>query len=255
MTPSADDDLACPSSARFATTQWTMVLRARDREGSESMEAWEALCRAYWPPLYAYVRREGYVSAEAQDLTQEFVARLLERNYLSRLEPQRGRFRSFLLAFLKNFLSEQRGRANAQKRGGGKSIISLDQMTEEDRLELGAPNQLSPEEMYERRWAETVMERARLRLEAEYAAAGQSALFDLLKDFHPRDPAGLSQAQIAERLGLTEAAVKSSAQRMRRKHREIVRAEIALLVSDVAEIEDEMRCLRQVLERAGGAIG
>jgi RNA polymerase sigma-70 factor (ECF subfamily) len=198
------------------------------------------------------VRREGHASAEAQDLTQEFFARLLERKYLSRLEHQNGRFRSFLLAFLKNFLSEQRNRANAQKRGGGKSIISLDQMAEEDHRELGASRDLNPEQIYERRWAETVMHHALRRLQEEYAAAGQAALFDLLKEFQPRDPTGLSQAQIGERLGMTEAAVKSAAQRLRQRHRELVRAEIAQTVSQPAEIEDEMRYLREVLGRTGG---
>ncbi len=254
MTSNAGDDKAWPSSARFATTQWSTVLSARDGQGSELREAWENLCRAYWAPLYAFVRREGYCPADAQDLTQEFVTRLLERDYLSRLEHQQGRFRSFLLTFLKNFLSEQRGRAKAQKRGGGQSIISFDQMAEEHQPELAAPNQLSPEQAYEQRWAETVMTRSLERLEAEYAAAGQTALFDLLKDLHPRDPTGPSQAQIGERLGISEAAVKSAAQRMRRRHREMVRAEIAPLVSQPGEIEEEMRYLREVLERTGGSL-
>ena len=250
MSRESDSPSACPSGARqFVTTQWSVVLSARDGDDTAAAAALETLCQHYWPPLYAYVRRQGHAPAEAQDLTQEFFARLLERKYLSRLEHQNGHFRSFLLTFLKNFLLEQRGRSQAQKRGGGKAVVSLDQLLEEDRRGWDRSGQLTPEQVYERRWAETVMQRALARLQEEYERAGQNSLFECLKDFQPRDPHGPSQQQIGEQLGLTEAAVKSAAQRLRQRHRELVRAEIAQTVSAPGEIDDEMRQLRAVLER------
>lgn len=226
-----------------------MVLSARDGDDTGAEAALETLCRHYWPPLYAYIRRQGYAPAEAQDLTQEFFARLIERKYLLRLEHQNGRFRSFLLTFLKNFLLEKRGRAQAQKRGGGKVIVSLDQLLEEDQRGWDRSEQLTPEQVYERRWAEAVMQQALARLREEYERAGQGVLFELMKDFQPRDPQGLSQQQIGKQLGMTEDAVKSAAQRLRQRHRELVRAEIAQTVSAPGEIDDEMRHLRSVLER------
>ena len=187
---------AWPSGVRqFATTQWNVVLSARDGNDTAAEAALETLCRHYWPPLYAYVRRQGHPPAEAQDLTQGFFARLIERKYLSRLEHQNGRFRSFLLTYLKNFLLEQRGRAQAQKRGGGKAIVSLDQLMEEDQRGWDRSNQLTPEQVYELRWAEAVLQHALARLREEYESAGQGKLFEQLKDFQPRDPHGLSQQQ------------------------------------------------------------
>jgi RNA polymerase sigma-70 factor (ECF subfamily) len=251
-TPSPDVE-SWPASARqFATTHWTTVLQARDGHSPEAAESLEKLCRTYWPPLYAFVRREGHAPPEAQDLTQAFFARMLERNYLSRLEHQQGRFRSFLLTFLKHFLAEQRGRARAQKRGGGQSLVSIDQFTEEERqlLEPADPN--TPDQVYERRWAETVLRRALDRLQGEYEQAGQSALFERLKVFQPRDPAGLSQAEIGRQLGMSEVAVKSAFQRLRRRHSEILREEIAHTVTRPEEIDEEIRHLRKVLARAHG---
>lgn len=241
-----------PSSpGQFATTLWSVVLTARAGTESEAEAALERLCRAYWPPLYGYVRRQGYGPAEAQDLTQEFFARLIERNYLAHLRHQQGRFRSFLLTFLKHFLLEQRGRARAQKRGGGREIASIEQMLEEDHHQLGAAQQCTPDEAYDRRWAEAILAGALNRLRADYAAAGQGALFEALQDFQPREPGGRSYAEIGAGLGMSEAAVKSAAQRLRQRHRELVREEIAQTVTRAEEIEDEMRHLRAVLGRSG----
>jgi RNA polymerase sigma-70 factor (ECF subfamily) len=240
-----------PSGVRqFVTTQWSLVFSARDAEDTVAAEALETLCRDYWAPLYSFIRWQGYAPAEAQDLTQEFFARLLERNYLSRLEHRNGRFRSFLLTFLKNFLLEQRGRAQAQKRGGGKTIVSIEELAEADQHVSGLSAQLTPDQIYERRWAETVLQQALAQLRTEYEDHGQGKLFATLKDFQPYDPHGPSQQQLAEKLGMTEAAVKSAVKRMRQRHRELIRAQIAQTVAEPAEIEDEMRYLRSVLERS-----
>jgi RNA polymerase sigma-70 factor (ECF subfamily) len=224
-----------------------LVLSARDGDSATCGEALETLCRTYWAPLYAFVRRQGYPPAEAQDLTQAFFARLLERNYLARLEHQRGKFRSFLLTFLKNFLLEERGRARAQKRGGGRVIVSLDQFSEEERHLMGPVTERTPEQLYEQRWAETVMRQALHQLEAEYRAAGQDALFEELKEFQPRDPLGPTYADIGKRLKMSEVAVKSAAQRLRQRHREILREQIAQTVPTTAEVDEEIRHLRTVL--------
>jgi RNA polymerase sigma-70 factor (ECF subfamily) len=211
------------------------------------VEALEQLCRTYWPPLYAFVRREGHAPAEAQDLTQAFFERLLERNYLAHLQHQRGRFRSFLLTFLKNFLAEQRGRAGAQKRGGGRVIVSLDQFTEEERHGFEPADPVTPELAFERRWVDTVLQQALTQLRREYEEAGQASLYEQLKDFQPRDPAGLSYAQIGARLGMSEAAVKTAAHRLRQRHRELLRNEIARTVTGPEEIDQEIRHLREIL--------
>jgi RNA polymerase sigma-70 factor (ECF subfamily) len=233
----------------FVTTHWSVVLAARDGECPGASEALNELCRAYWPPLYSYIRRQGHGVAEAQDLTQEFFARLLERDYLARLDQQRGKFRSFLLAFVKHFLSEQREKAGAQKRGGGQTLLSLDAGEGEEGYLSEPADELTPEQIFERRWVQTLLQRAFNRLAAEYAAADKSALFEALKDFQPRQPGSLTFAQIGARLGTSEAAVKSAMQRMRQRHREILRAEIAQTVNSAKEVDEEVRHMRKVMNR------
>lgn len=245
-TPTAD---ARASAPWFATTHWSVVLTARDADSPEASEALNELCRAYWSPLYSYIRSQGHGVAEAQDLTQEFFARLLERDYLARLDRQRGKFRSFLLGFVKHFLSEQRERARAQKRGGGRVLLSLDAGEGEEGYLSEPADELTPEQIFERRWVQTLIQRAFDRLAAEYATADRSALFEALKDFQPRQPGSLTFAQIGARLGTTEAAVKSAMQRMRQRHRELLRAEIAQTVTSAQEVEEEVRHMRQVLNR------
>ncbi len=236
----------------FATTHWSVVLTAKQGGASEAAGALEKLCRAYWPPLYAYIRRDGCDATEAQDLTQEFFARLLARDYLQHLRHQQGKFRSFLLAYLKNFLSEQRRRAGAQKRGGDCVFISLDGPAGEDGYLLEPVDELTPDQVFERRWAQTVLQTALDRLREEYAARGQAALFELLQDYQPREPGGRSYAQLGEEFAMTEAAVKSAVQRMRQRHRELLREEIAQTVTRPEEIEEELRHFRTLLGRAGG---
>lgn len=231
----------------FASTHWSVVLRARNGERSQASEALEQLCLTYWPPLYAFIRRQGHDEPEAKDLTQEFFLKLIERDYLQHLKHQRGRFRSFMLTLLKNFLLEQRGRANTLKRGGGKVFVSLEQSSE-DGTYLNEPvDDLSPDQVFERRWAQTVFQTALNRLRAEYVESGRGAFFDLLKDFQPRDPGALTYVEIGEQFGMTEAAVKSAVQRLRQRHREILREEIAHTVTEPTEVDEEIRHLREVL--------
>jgi len=233
----------------FATTHWSVVLAAKQGEPSEAADALEKLCRTYWPPLYAYIRRDGHDATEAQDLTQEFFARLLKKDFLARLTHQRGKFRSFLLTFLKHFLFDQRDKARTQKRGGGHTVLSLDAGEGEEGYLSEPVDQLTPEKIFERRWVQTLLQRAFDRLEAEYVKVDNAALFEALKDFQPRQPGCLTYAQIAAGLGTTEAAVKSAMQRMRQRHREILREEISHTVTSPMEVEEEIRHMREVLNR------
>jgi RNA polymerase sigma-70 factor (ECF subfamily) len=237
-------------AAQFATTHWSVVLAAKQGDSPEAAGALEKLCRTYWPPLYAYIRRDGCDQTEAQDLTQEFFARLLARDYLQQLRHQEGKFRSFLLAYLKNFLSEQRRRAGAQKRGGDCVFVSLDAPAGEQGYLLEPVDELTPDQVFERRWAQAILQTALDRLCAEFAARGQSVLFERLQDYQPREAGGLSYAQLGDDLGMTEAAVKSAVQRMRQRHRELLREEVSQTVTRPEEIEEELRHFRAVL---GGA--
>ena len=219
---------------------------------SRAAAALEKLCRTYWPPLYAYIRREGHDATEAQDLTQEFFARLLAKDYLQNLRHQQGKFRSFLLAYLKNFLLEQRRKVRALKRGGGQVFVSLDTMETEDGYLLEPVDELTPDQVFERRWAQAVLQKALDRLREEFVARGQSALFELLQNYQPHEPGGRSYAQLGDELGMTEAAVKSAVQRMRKRHRELLREEIAQTVTRPEEIEEELRHFRALLGRPRG---
>ena len=167
---------------RFVTTHWSVVISAGQRESPKAADALVTLCTAYWYPLYAFVRRQGYRTEDAQDLTQAFFAKLLEKNYLGEADQQRGRFRSFLLASLKHFLANQRDYARAQKRGGGRPVISLDFESAESRYRHEPPDTMTPERLFERRWALTLLDRVLSRLHDEYAAAGKLPLFELLKE-------------------------------------------------------------------------
>ena len=223
------------------------MLAARNGDAATASAALEKLCRTYWPPLYAFIRREGCEEAEAKDLTQEFFLKLIEREYLQHLRHQRGKFRSFILTLLKHFLQEQRGKARAQKRGGGTPALSLEQMAEEGSYLAEPADHFSPDQVFERRWAQTVFQVALNRLRQEYVESGRGAFFDLLKDFQPRAPGAPSYGEIGGRFGMTEAAVKSAVQRLRQRHREILREEIAHTVTKPEEIEEEIRHLRDVL--------
>lgn len=230
----------------FVTTHWSVVLAAKQGDLAQMRGALEKLCRTYWRPLYAYIRREGYGVQDAQDLTQGFFSVLLEKDYLRHLHDQRGKFRSFLLTFLKHFLSDARNKAAAQKRGGGTTFVSLDDTSVEERC-LEPALVLSPEQIFERRWAQTVLDEAVNRLRAEYASSGKEALFEQLKDFQPAKHGDLSYAEVAAQLGMTESAIKSAVHRLRLRHREILREEIAHTVTCPEEIDEEIRYLLTIL--------
>jgi len=229
----------------FHTTHWSVVLTARDQNSPGTAAALETLCRTYWQPLYAFIRREGYSQTDAQDLTQAFFADLLEKNYLGHLRHQRGKFRSFLLTFLKHFLSDERDKARAQKRGSGKVAIPWDDPEVEERY---ATSDLGAEQLFDRRWAQTVLDNALRQLGDEYRQSGKGDLFDRLKDYQPGT--GLeTYAQIGTELDMSEEAVKSAVHRLRRRHREILRTEIAHTVTSPEEVDEEIRYLIDVMSR------
>ena len=236
------------AAAQFAETHWSLVLAARTTS-PEAAAALAGLCQAYWYPLYAFVRRQGHSPHDAQDLTQEFFARLLAKNYLADVDRAKGRFRSFLLAAMKNFLANEWDRARAQKRGGGDTVLSLDATAAESRYALEPADHASADKLYDRRWALTLLDRAIGRLRDEFARDDKAALFDELKFALTGDKADASHATVAARLGMTEGAVKVAAHRLRKRYRELLRAEIAETVATPAEVEEE---LRQLCAALGG---
>ena len=231
------------SAAWFVTTHWSVVLDAKCDDRARANEALEKLCQIYWPPVYAFIRRNGFNRADAQDLTQEFFYRLMSKEYLSHLQDQRGKFRSFLLTFVKHFLSDQRDKAAAQKRGGGQTLFSLHDTAGEDLFQVETATQSTPEQLFERNWAQTVLQQALDRLAHEYTGSGKAVLYDSLKDIQPGEHGPLSYAEIGVRLGMSETAVKSAVHRLRRRHREILRDEIAHTVTRPEEVDDEIRYL------------
>jgi len=228
---------------QFNTTHWSMVLLAGQTRAPHADAALESLCRTYWSPLYAYVRHQGRSAHDAQDLTQEFFARLLEKKYLRLAARERGRFRSFLLKSLKHFLINEWERGQSQKRGGGQKVFSLDDEAAERSYLQQPAGHLAPESLYDRLWATTLLERAMERLGANYAATGKRELFDQLKPLLLSEGTGESYRHAAGPLGLSEGAVKVAVHRLRQRFREVVRAEIAQTVATPAEVDEELRCL------------
>jgi DNA-directed RNA polymerase specialized sigma24 family protein len=231
----------------FATTHWSVVLTARQASSPNAEAALEKLCRAYWYPLYAYIRWQGRWPQDAQDLTQEFFARFLEGNYLRSVQREKGKFRSFLLASLNHFLANEHARVNAAKRGGGKTLLSLDEDIAEELFALDSSTPDSPAQAYDKRWAITLLERAFAHVREEFAAAGKQELFDQLKCFLAEDTSAGDYAVVAERLGMTAGSVTVAVHRLRHKYREATRAEVAHTVANVHEIDDEIRYLFKVL--------
>ena len=234
------------TAAWFRTTHWSVVLRAGSWSG-DAAPALEKLCRAYWAPLYAYVRRRGHDRHTAQDLTQEFFTRLLAGDSLASVHPDKGRFRSFLLVAMKHFLANEWDRAHSQKRGGDCHIFSLDQVNDEERRDLEPVDSSSPDRIFERRWAETVLARVNARLRREYEAAGQLARFDALKVYLLCDFEPASYAETAARLGLTESAVKSAIYKLRQRYGDMFRAEIADTLGKPDDVDEEIQYLLRVL--------
>jgi DNA-directed RNA polymerase specialized sigma24 family protein len=233
-----------PSRAdTFATTHWTVVLAAGQGSTPQSDHALEELCRTYWYPLYAYVRRRGYTHEDAEDLTQGFFARFLERNYLEGLTSEKGRFRAFLLASLKHFLANEWDRAHRQKRAGATPNLSLDWQSADSRYQINVPDDLTPDKIYDREWALALLERVITRLRDECAANEQSQLFDQLKPFLTVDKAAVPYAQAAAGLNLAEGAVRVAVHRLRKRYRGLLRDEITQTLADPAQVEEEMRTL------------
>ena len=233
----------------FLTTHWSVVLRAGDLASPRREQALETLCRAYWYPLYAYVRRCGYAEEEAKDLTQGFFLRLLEKNYLGDVDTRRGRFRTFLLTSLGHFLANEWDKTRAQKRGGDVQFLSLDAVDAEGRYRLEPVDGSTPETIFERRWAEAVLEAVLARLRREFDEPGRGRRFDDLKPFLLGKDAGVAYAEVATRLGVSETGARSVVHRLRKRFRELVREEIAQTVSGPEEVDAEILHLFQVLSQ------
>ncbi|MGB7769383.1 MAG: RNA polymerase sigma factor [Verrucomicrobiia bacterium] len=227
----------------FATTHWTVVLAAGQHSTPQSDQAIEELCRTYWFPLYAYVRRRGHAKEDAEDLTQEFFARFLAKNYLAGLNAERGRFRAFLLASLKHFLANEWDKSQRQKRGGNIPHLSLDWQTADTQFQVAATNEPRPDKAFDREWAVTLLARVIKRLQIECEKDGHGNLFAELKIFLTAGKGALSHAEAAKTLGLDEGSVRTAVHRLRKRYRQLLRDEISQTLSDGADVDEEMRAL------------
>jgi RNA polymerase sigma-70 factor (ECF subfamily) len=232
----------------FATTHWSVVVSARDHSSPKSGEALESLCKAYWLPLYAYCRRSGHSPANAEDLTQGFFARLLEKDYLKSASQEKGRFRSFLLVALKRFIANEWDHQHALKRGGFTRFVSIDQELAESRFASEPAHNLQPDLLFDRQWAMTLLDHTLARLRQEYLETGRAQLFEYLHGCLAKDETALPYAEIATRLNLTEAAVKMAVHRLRIRYREILQNEIAQTVASPSDVELEMKHLFAAFE-------
>jgi len=237
-----------PPQPLFVTTRWSVVLAAQDKSSPDSAAALETLCRAYWYPLYAYVRGSGRSPPDAQDLTQEFFARLLARDWLRVVLPEKGRFRTFLLATMKRFLTNEWHRDMAQKRGAGKQPLALDTAEAEHRF--AAEPALAPDELYERRWAMTLLDESLERLQRGFTDTGREREFNSLKEWLTAERGSIPYGQIATNLGTTEGAARLAVHRMRKQFRQLFRQTIAETVDAAGDVDAEMRHLVAVLSRA-----
>jgi RNA polymerase sigma factor (sigma-70 family) len=231
----------------FATTQWSVVLKAGHSNRPDASRALATLCQSYWFPLYAYVRRHVKDASEAQDLTQEFFARLIEKEILAIASPNVGRFRSFLLTSMKNFLTNEWNKAHAQKRGGRAALLSLDFDSGDSRYGLEPGHDLTPERLFERNWAITLLDLVLARLRDEFAAEGKSAHFELLRPFIGGNRPEASYSFVAGELNISPGAAKVAAHRLRRRYREMLRQELAQTVADPADVDDEISWLFQAI--------
>ena len=227
----------------FATTHWTVVLAAGKRHTPQSDGALEELCRTYWFPLYAYVRRRGHTKEDAEDFVQEFFARFLEKNYLAGLSAERGRFRAFLLAALKHLLANEWDKSQAQKRGGGAAHLSLDWQTADTKFQVAATNEPSPDKTFDREWALALLAKVIERLQQECAADGKAKLFEQLKIFLTAGKGALSHTDAAKKLGMDETAVRVAVHRLRKRYRQLLRDEISQTLADESQVDEEMRAL------------
>lgn len=233
----------------FVTTHWSIVLTAGKSDTTRAHDALEKLCRIYWRPLYAYVRRRGYTPQDAEDLTQEFFARLLRREDVATVKPDRGKFRSYLLGAMNHFLADEWDRARAQKRGGGK-VVPLDLSAAESHYPGQEADVLTPEKLFDQRWAVTVLEEVHQRLRGEYGHQGKADIFEALRFSLMGERSAVPYVDLAGKLGMSEGAVKVAVHRLRRRYRTLLRELIAETVATPEEVEEELRHLLQAL--AGG---
>jgi len=234
-------------AANFALTHWSVVVAAGGSDSTHARTALEKLCRTYWQPIYAFVRRQGHSPHDAQDLTQEFFARLLEKKSLADVDRAKGRFRSFLLASLKHFLANEWDKARAEKRGGGQVLIPIDPHTAETSCGVDPADGVTAEKVFERRWALTLLDHVLQRLREEHVGDGKEALFEQLKLTLTEASRSVPYAEIAARLDMSEGAVKVAVHRLRQRYRELLRLEIAETVTSPAEVEEEIRALFSAL--------
>jgi len=233
--------------AGFHTTHWTVVLAAGADDGTKTREALANLCSTYWYPLYAFIRRKGFAPHDAEDLTQEFFYRFLERHALEKARPSAGKFRSFLLVCLKNFLINERAAASAQRRGGGGVLVPLETGDAETRYLLEPMDNLTPEAVFERRWAFAVLEGTMTDLRREYSSTGKGALFDDLQGFLPSGRGTVSRSELAAKRNVGVGAIDVALHRLRQRFGALLRQQVARTVSSETEIEDEIRYLISVI--------
>lgn len=243
----ASDSQTGESPRMFPNTHWSVVLRATATPSPESSAALETICRDYWHPLYAYARRCGQAEHDAQDLTQEFFRRLLEKRWLEKADREKGRLRTFLILALKHFMANEWRRNSALKRGGGHAAVQLDTSFAESPAATDAT--LSPEEVFDRQWALTLLELTVKKLQAEFTGAGKADEFDKLKHCLMTDHGSIDYALMAEQLGMNQGAARVAVHRLRKRFREIYRQEISQTLADGAELEAELRHLAAALAR------
>jgi RNA polymerase sigma-70 factor (ECF subfamily) len=231
----------------FATTHWSVVLAAGNADSTCAREALSRLCQTYWYPLYAYARRCGNSPHDAQDLTQAFFARILEENWMAKSDPQRGRFRSFLLASMRHFISNEWKKEQRQKRGGGQTILSLNDDSAEDRYQLEPVEKRTPESLFERGWALSLLDGVLAKLEEEYRREGKADWMHVMRPALTSDRGSINYAEIAAKLGMTETASRVAVHRLRQQYRRLIRAEVAHTVASPEEVEEEIRHLFKVL--------
>jgi RNA polymerase sigma factor (sigma-70 family) len=241
------DPVTLPPKACFVTTRWTVVLTAGRNDTPRAQEALSRLCETYWYPLYAYARRRGHSPEDAQDLTQEFFARLLEHNWVGDADRAKGRFRTFLLTAMSRFLANEWNRARAQKRGGGAAPLPLDTAVAESRYCADAGNSMAPDRLYDRQWAMTLLDQALTRLGAEHTQSGKAAEFGFLSRFLTAERGSIPYETVATQLGLSETAARQAVHRLRKRFREVFRDEIAQTVAAPEEVEEEIRHLLSAL--------
>jgi RNA polymerase sigma-70 factor (ECF subfamily) len=240
MSGKSAKNFSASGAGRFATTHWSVVLQAGQPKTPGYQQALETLCRSYWFPLYAYLRRQGYKNQQAEDYTQAFFCRILEKQMLSMADSKRGKFRSFLLGALKHFLSDEYDRGQAQKRGGGRKILSIDFKDAENQYSLEPAHRLSPEKLFDKSWALTVLARTMSRLKAELVSQNKQELFDHLKIYLTTEKGSIPYRDKAAELDMTEGNVRTAVHRLRRRYRKLLRDEISQTVTAEEQVDEEI---------------